>query len=88
MENITQKCTTCQKDFRIIVQEQQYYKKKQLPLPDHCPECRQKERLLLRNDRKLHQRTFNKCNKTIISTYQAYSLYVVYCQECFWEMMA
>lgn len=28
MENIVQKCTSCQKDFRIIVQEQEYYQKK------------------------------------------------------------
>lgn len=88
MENQVKNCTSCQKDFRIIVQEQQFYAKKGLPLPEHCPECRQKERLLLRNERKLHQRTCNKCNKTIISTYPADAPYPVYCQECFWEMLA
>lgn len=88
MENQVKNCTNCQKDFRIIVQEQQFYQKKNLPLPEHCPECRQKERLLLRNERKLHQRTCDKCKKTIIATYPADSPYVIYCQECFWEMLA
>ena len=88
MESITKKCTTCQKDFRVISQEQEFYQKKDLPIPERCPECRQKERLLLRNERKLHQRTCDKCKKTIIATYPPDSPYVVYCQECFWETLS
>ena len=47
MPNLTTKCKRCTKDFLIIDQEQAFYKKKDLPMPDNCPECRQKERLLL-----------------------------------------
>lgn len=81
-------CQTCKKPFLIIEQEQAYYKKKDLPDPTACPECRQKERLTLRNERKLYKRTCDKCKKEIISTYSPDSKYTIYCQECFWETMS
>ncbi|MBI2453228.1 hypothetical protein HYV56_00830 [Candidatus Peregrinibacteria bacterium] len=48
---------------------------------------RQKERLLLRNERKLYRRKSDKCQKNMISTYSAESGYIVYCQECFWQYL-
>lgn len=88
MPNLTAKCALCTKDFHIIPQEQKFYQKKGLPSPTNCPECRQKERLALRNERKLYKRTCDKCKKEIISTYAPDSKYVIYCQECFWQYMA
>jgi len=80
-------CETCQKQFLIIPQEQEFYRKKDLPWPTNCPECRQRRRLALRNERKLYKRTCDKCKKDIISTYRPDSPYIIYCQECFWENM-
>jgi hypothetical protein len=85
MKDEKQTCKKCSKDFLVIVQEQKFYKKKDLPWPGNCPECRQKRRLSLRNERKLYKRTCDKCQKDIISTYPADSKYIVYCQECFWK---
>ena len=85
MPSLKEKCQTCDKDFLIIEQEQVFYKKKDLPHPKNCPDCRQKRRLSLRNERKLYKRTCDKCKKEIISTYSPESKYIVYCQECFWE---
>lgn len=81
----TPTCSDCSKQFLIIPQETAFYSKKGLPLPKKCPECRQKARLSLRNERTLYKRTCNKCGKEIISTYSSDSKYVIYCQECFWE---
>lgn len=78
-------CATCKKEFLIIPQEKEFYKKKDLPWPDNCPECRQKRRLSLRNERKLYKRKCDKCQKDIISTYPPDSKYIIYCQECFWK---
>ncbi|MBI5152429.1 zinc-ribbon domain containing protein [Candidatus Peregrinibacteria bacterium] len=78
-------CKTCTKPFLIIEQEQAFYKKKDLPRPENCPECRQKRRLSLRNERRLYKRKCDKCQKEIISTYSPDSKYIVYCQECFWK---
>ena len=78
-------CELCGKPFLVIAQEQDFYIKKDLPWPVHCPECRQKRRLSLRNERKLYRRKCNKCQKEIVSTYSPQSKYMVYCQECFWQ---
>lgn len=78
-------CAQCTKPFLIIDQEQAFYKKKDLPWPENCPECRQKRRLALRNERKLYKRKCDKCQKDMITTYQPDSPYIVYCQECFWQ---
>lgn len=85
IQNKISKCKACGKDFLIIEQEQKFYKKKDLPLPDNCPDCRQKRRLSLRNERKLYKRKCDKCQKEMISTYAPDSKYIVYCQECFWK---
>ena len=84
MAAITKQCT-CGKAFYIIDQEQAFYKKKDLPEPEVCPECRQKERLLLRNERNLHKRPCDKCGAEIISTYPAETPYTIYCQDCYWK---
>lgn len=78
-------CKACSKEFLIIPQEQAFYKKKGLPKPENCPECRRKRRLSLRNERKLYKRKCDKCSKDMVSTYSPESPYKVYCQECYWQ---
>lgn len=85
MASLRQTCANCNKDFLIVDPEQEFYKKKELPLPTECPKCRQDKRLAMRNERNLYKRTCSKCGKDMISTYSAESPYVVYCQTCFWE---
>lgn len=80
-------CKQCSKEFLIIPQEHQFYKRKKLPTPENCPECRRKRRLSLRNERVLYKRKCDKCKKDIISTYSADSKYIVYCQECYWDYL-
>lgn len=81
----TQTCKTCGKQFLIIDQEKEFYKKKNQKWPDYCPQCRQDRRIKLRNERKLYKRNCDKCGKQIITTYTPDSSYVVYCQDCFWK---
>ena len=80
-------CKCCSKEFLIIPQEQNFYKRKGLPAPDNCPQCRQKRRLSLRNERVLYKRKCDKCDKSIISTYRPDSEYQIYCQECYWDYL-
>lgn len=80
-------CRKCGREFLVIVEEQRFYKKKGLPLPENCPECRQKRRLSLRNERVLHKRKCNKCGKGIVSSYRENSPYQIYCTECFWDYL-
>lgn len=78
-------CKKCGKDFLILVEEQEFLKKKKLPMPVECPKCRQDKRLSMRNERTLYKRKCDKCSKMMISPYRPESEFVVYCQECFWE---
>lgn len=70
MPNLTQTCPKCGKQFLIIEREQKFLADKNLPLPIHCPSCRQLRRLFLRgNDRMLYKATCGKCGKEIIVSY-------------------
>ena len=69
MTNLTQTCTKCDKKFLIIDKEQQFLNEKNLPLPTHCPSCRQTRRLKLRGERALYKAKCSKCDKEIIVSY-------------------
>ncbi len=76
-------CRNCGKNYRVIPQELSFYRRQHLPIPRCCPECRQKERMMLRNPRRLWQRECLKCNKSIQTTYQPSRPEIVYCEECY-----
>jgi Zn ribbon nucleic-acid-binding protein len=81
-------CSTvggCGKEFIVIPQEAAFYETKKLPLPDHCPACRHRQRMALRSERQLYRRTCDKCKESMLSSYPESAPYVVYCHKCFWE---
>ncbi len=49
-------CTGCGRNYRIVPQELQFYRRMNLPLPRKCFFCRHKDRLDLRNPFKLYSR--------------------------------
>ena len=75
----------CGKDFNIIPQEEDLYRRKGLPMPSYCPQCRHRQRMALRNERQLYKRTCDKCTSNMLSTIPENTPYKVYCQKCFWE---
>lgn len=87
MEETKLKCEDCKKEFLVIKQEESFYKKKNLPLPKRCPECRRNIRLSFKNPRKLHKRKCDHCQKEILTTYLPETRYKIYCQECYWREM-
>ena len=86
MENI-KKCEKCGKDFLIIAQEAVFYKKKNLPEPGSCPNCRRDARLKFKNPRNLYKSGCAKCHEPIITTYPPETPYKIYCQDCYWKEM-
>lgn len=78
-------CKNCGNQFAIIAQEMKFYEIKKLPPPDCCPQCRHRQRMALRNERKLYKRDCDKCKKSMLTTYPSSVPYQVYCQKCFWE---
>jgi CxxC-x17-CxxC domain-containing protein len=76
-------CECCKKNYRIIRSELKFYKQMKLPLSRLCSGCRHLERIKTRNPRNLHNRTCNKCNKEIQTTFAPERPEKVYCEECY-----
>jgi len=87
-------CKTCKKNFKLIHQELELYRKLNVPVPKNCFNCRHKERLNLRNPRKLWDRNCAKCGAGVSTTYAPERPAtatagprsggeIVYCEKCY-----
>lgn len=76
-------CVTCRKNYKITAPELKFYHKKNIPIPQKCCDCRHKDRLALRNPRKLWQRECGNCHKKIETTYSPERLEKIYCEQCY-----
>ncbi len=79
------KCVQCSEDFQIFPEDQEFYRKTNVPEPTHCPSCRMQRRMVWRNERKMYHRTCDLCKKRIISMYDAKVQFPVYCPDCWWS---
>ena len=77
------RCEVTNKPFRVIAQELAFYRKHNLPVPRRHPETRHAGRSKLRNRRKLFDRTCDKCNKDLQSSYASDRPETVYCESCY-----
>jgi hypothetical protein len=85
-DSICQKILQCSETgrlFKIIPQELKFYREMGLPFPRKCPDQRHRERMALRNPRKLWKRNCMKCQKPIETTYAPDRPEIVYCEECY-----
>jgi hypothetical protein len=78
-------CEDCRKNFRIVMQELKFYRRMNLPIPRHCPECRNKKRIHADNPRSLFRRKCSKCGTNISSPYAPERPEIVYCEKCYLE---
>jgi hypothetical protein len=75
-------CTTA---FKITPRELEFYKRMNIPLPRHCPNCRHHQRLEYRNSLKLYKRICMKegCEIEFETTYAPNRPEIVYCEKCY-----
>lgn len=83
-------CTTA---FRIVPDELQFYRQKNLPLPRFCPNCRHYNRLKYRNIMRLQERACmcnlknhdhaSQCENKFHTTYTPDRPEKVYCEKCY-----
>lgn len=86
-------CTTCQKNYKIITTEADFYKRFSIPLPQTCPECRFKERVGGREPNKLWERVCmcnlsnhehaGVCSNTFKTSYEPDRPEILYCESCY-----
>lgn len=85
-DDITKQILRCEvtgRPYKIIPQELKFYRTMGLPVPHICPDQRHKERLALRNPRKLWNRECAKCHRTIATSYEPSLPEIVYCESCY-----
>jgi len=76
-------CEECEKNYRLVEPEVEFYKKMNIPIPHKCPNCRHNARMKLRNPRKLWTRTCAECSKEIETTFAPERPEKVLCEECY-----
>ncbi|MFA6917960.1 MAG: hypothetical protein WC285_03985 [Candidatus Gracilibacteria bacterium] len=84
--SICDKILTCEisrKNYKIIQQEFDFYKKFNLPIPRRCPEQRYRDLLAIQNPTKLTDTVCSECQKKIQTTYRNDSTYKILCEECY-----
>jgi hypothetical protein len=83
---MNQTCTKCNTSFEINETDQGFYKKMGVPIPQICPECRFKLKVLWRNEITLYSGVnCDLCSKGIITMYNPKSPYKIYCYSCFYS---
>jgi hypothetical protein len=80
--NCNEQCTVA---FKITLDELQYYKTNNIPLPELCPNCRHYGRLKERNPIKLWHRSCMKegCSNEFETSYALDRPEIVYCKTCY-----
>jgi len=76
-------CKTCGKNFKVIAAELKFYREQNIPVSENCPDCRQKERISLRNPLKVYECACAKCGAPVQTTYPPQSPESVYCESCY-----
>ena len=76
-------CEITKKNYKIIPQEFNFYKKFNLPLPRRCPEERYKNLLTLHNPTKLRSAICSSCGKQTQTTYPLNADVKILCEECY-----
>jgi hypothetical protein len=78
-----QNCSKCHKNFILIPQEIEFYKKMNLDKPTFCFNCRHEIRFNLRPPRKLINRTCSQCGSTTKSCYSTEKANKIMCENCY-----
>ncbi len=76
-------CQNCKNEFTIEPDDFSFYEKMGVPVPNLCPDCRMKRKLVFRNERTLYKRTCDLCKKSILSMYNPNLPFTVYCSNCY-----
>ena len=85
MESQTKQCQNCHNDFTITPDDFTFYEKINVSAPTNCPQCRQQQRVHIRNFKTLYKRNSDKSGKSIISMYSVKAPFPVWSHEEWWS---
>jgi len=81
----TKQCQSCKQNFIITPDDFSFYEKMKVPAPTSCPQCRQQNRILIRNFKTLYRRKSDKSGEYIISMYSPKQTFPVWSHEEWWS---
>lgn len=78
-------CSSCEKNYKLINREINFYKRNKLLLPSECFNCRHAIRMNKRNPRNLWNGQCAKCGNDILTSYapENQKIYKLYCEKCY-----
>ncbi len=76
-------CANTKKPFLITKQELAFYREHQIPLPRLHSDERRRQRMLLKNPRRIRSSTCDHCHKAIQTTVPAENNSIIYCEQCY-----
>ncbi len=77
-------CRQCGGQFEIRPEDEKFYERIKMPLPEECFACRHKHRLSFRNEMSLYHRKCDETGKQMISMYSPDKPYKIYSSEAWW----
>ena len=80
-------CEESGKPYKIKPLELEFLRKMKLPLPQIHPDIRHIHRFNRTNDRKIYERTCHNCNNNIQTTYSPERSEIVYCEQCYEQVV-
>ena len=80
-------CEITGKPYKIIPQEFALYQKLEIPVPHTSANQRHKERMAMRNPRKLWHRNCDNCAIEITTTYAPDRPEKIYCEKCYLSIL-
>jgi hypothetical protein len=81
-------CEACGRNYKIVQNELQFYKRMTLPLPRKCFFCRHEDRLKKRGPMEIYDRKCAKCGKDMKTSYAPDRPEIVYCESCYNQEVA
>jgi len=86
MQNQIKNCEKCKLEFQIDQDEQSFYEKMKVPVPNICPDCRFKIRALWRNETTLYSgQKCGLCEESIVTMYNPKQNHMIYCYDCWFS---
>ncbi|MFC1615562.1 hypothetical protein ACFL21_00325 [Patescibacteria group bacterium] len=76
-------CRDCDKNYKIISTELEFYRKMRIPVPDKCPDCRHLDRMTKRNPKAFWDIKCEKCSQEIKTTFSPEDSKIIYCDSCY-----
>jgi len=76
-------CEECSKNYKITAQELKFYRQINAPVPVICPTCRHVHRQQKRNPKHFWDINCAKCGQSTKTTFDPKSGYIIYCQDCY-----